>query len=126
MMLKQKLEWSCAYFINTAAYLYLKVRDEIEQLLDDDGDMAEMYLTDKLLAQQEGSVTPTSPGHGFGPVSPSGDSHAPSTLPPYSLEDPTLQSDGQASDGEDGYVWLPMRYASWYSDSFTVPCFYLL
>lgn len=79
-----------------------KVRDEIEQLLDDDGDMAEMYLTDKLLAQQEGSVTPTSPGHGFGPVSPSGDSHAPSTLPPYNLEDPTLQSDGQASDGEDG------------------------
>eukprot|EP00249_Psilotum_nudum_P011529 c23225_g1_i1 orf=230-1561(+) len=29
-----------------------KVRDEIEQLLDDDGDMAEMYLTNKLLEQQ--------------------------------------------------------------------------
>ncbi|KAM7255194.1 hypothetical protein ACFE04_020435 [Oxalis oulophora] len=25
----------------------LEVRDEIEQLLDDDGDMAEMYLTEK-------------------------------------------------------------------------------
>lgn len=82
----------------------MKVRDEIEQLLDDDGDMAEMYLTDKLLAQQEGSVSPTSPGHGFGSVSPSADSHAPSTLPAFNLEDPTLQSDGQASDGEDGYV----------------------
>lgn len=30
----------------------LKVRDEIEQLLDDDGDMAEMYLTEKMLRQQ--------------------------------------------------------------------------
>lgn len=28
-----------------------KVRDELEQLLDDDGDMAEMYLTDKLMGQ---------------------------------------------------------------------------
>lgn len=27
----------------------LQVRDEIEQLMDDDGDMAEMYLTDKKL-----------------------------------------------------------------------------
>lgn len=31
----------------------LKVRDEIEQLLDDDGDMAEMYLTEKMLRQQQ-------------------------------------------------------------------------
>ena len=83
---------------------FLKVRDEIEQLLDDDGDMAEMYLTDKLLAQQEGSVYPPSPGHGFGSVSPSGDSYAPSTLNPFNPEDPTLQSDG-VSDGEDGYVY---------------------
>jgi magnesium transporter len=28
-------------------YLYIQVRDEIEQLMDDDGDMAEMYLTEK-------------------------------------------------------------------------------
>jgi len=26
---------------------YIQVRDEIEQLMDDDGDMAEMYLTEK-------------------------------------------------------------------------------
>nr|XP_043624758.1 magnesium transporter MRS2-3 [Erigeron canadensis] len=32
-----------------------KVRDELEQLLDDDGDMAEMYLTDKLEQQLENS-----------------------------------------------------------------------
>nr|GEV37455.1 magnesium transporter MRS2-3-like [Tanacetum cinerariifolium] len=32
-----------------------KVRDELEQLLDDDGDMAEMYLTDKLEQQLEKS-----------------------------------------------------------------------
>ncbi|KAI5084687.1 hypothetical protein GOP47_0000856 [Adiantum capillus-veneris] len=31
-----------------------KVRDELEQLLDDDGDMAEMYLTDKLMGQADG------------------------------------------------------------------------
>lgn len=34
----------------------MKVRDEVEHLLDDDGDMAEMYLTNKLLRNQlEGS-----------------------------------------------------------------------
>ncbi|XP_031132116.1 magnesium transporter MRS2-3-like [Ipomoea triloba] len=32
-----------------------KVRDELEHLLDDDDDMAEMYLTEKLLQQLEGS-----------------------------------------------------------------------
>ncbi|VFQ81867.1 unnamed protein product [Cuscuta campestris] len=32
-----------------------KVRDELEHLLDDDEDMAEMYLTEKLLQQHEGS-----------------------------------------------------------------------
>ncbi|PWA66406.1 magnesium transporter 4 [Artemisia annua] len=32
-----------------------KVRDELEQLLDDDGDMAEMYLTDKLEQQLDDS-----------------------------------------------------------------------
>eukprot|EP00249_Psilotum_nudum_P011944 c23481_g1_i1 orf=444-1946(-) len=38
-----------------------KVRDELEQLLDDDGDMAEMYLTDKLLSQQsDGPPSPSS------------------------------------------------------------------
>ncbi|KAH9297325.1 hypothetical protein KI387_029007, partial [Taxus chinensis] len=35
------------------------VRDELEQLLDDDGDMNEMYLTDKLIRQQhEGLDSP--------------------------------------------------------------------
>ncbi|KAH9297324.1 hypothetical protein KI387_029006 [Taxus chinensis] len=35
------------------------VRDELEQLLDDDGDMNEMYLTDKLMRQQiEGLGSP--------------------------------------------------------------------
>ena len=29
----------------------LKVRDELEHLLDDDDDMAEMYLTDKMVQQ---------------------------------------------------------------------------
>ncbi|CAM6089765.1 unnamed protein product [Calypogeia fissa] len=49
-----------------------KVRDEIEQLLDDDGDMAEMYLTDKLLrAQMEGSVSPKSSHGRSNPMSPS-------------------------------------------------------
>ena len=33
----------------------LQVRDELEQLLDDDGDMAEMYLTDKLEQQLDNS-----------------------------------------------------------------------
>ncbi|KAL1802032.1 hypothetical protein DCAR_0933543 [Daucus carota subsp. sativus] len=33
-----------------------KVRDELEQLLDDDEDMAEMYLTDKLLQHLENST----------------------------------------------------------------------
>ncbi|ONK74585.1 uncharacterized protein A4U43_C03F8000 [Asparagus officinalis] len=37
-----------------------KVRDELEQLLDDDDDMAEMYLTDKLL-QQNVCTTGSSP-----------------------------------------------------------------
>jgi hypothetical protein len=46
----------------------LKVRDEIEQLLDDDGDMAEMYLTQKYLAQLEGSPR-SSQGHS-NPMSP--------------------------------------------------------
>ncbi|GKC15346.1 magnesium transporter MRS2-3, partial [Tanacetum coccineum] len=36
-----------------------KVRDELEHLLDDDGDMAEMYLTDKLM-QQLGNAFETS------------------------------------------------------------------
>ncbi|EFJ18182.1 hypothetical protein SELMODRAFT_53759, partial [Selaginella moellendorffii] len=39
-----------------------KVRDEIEQLLDDDGDMAEMYLTDKLSRQQLDGV-PSPPAY---------------------------------------------------------------
>lgn len=74
--------------------------------------MAEMYLTDKLLAHQEAaSVSPSSPGHGFGSVSSSADSH----VPPFNLEDATLQSDGgQISDGEDGYVHYLCRSHYWY------------
>ncbi|XP_024369036.1 magnesium transporter MRS2-3 [Physcomitrium patens] len=87
-----------------------KVRDEIEQLLDDDGDMAEMYLTDKLLAQQEGSVSPSSPGPGFGSVSPGADSHT--THLPFNPDDPTLQSDGQVSDDEDGVNGGPESLAN--------------
>jgi Mg2+ and Co2+ transporter CorA len=34
-----------------------KVRDELEHLLDDDDDMAEMYLTEKMLEQLENSST---------------------------------------------------------------------
>ncbi|XP_037465725.1 magnesium transporter MRS2-B-like [Triticum dicoccoides] len=33
-----------------------KVRDEIEQLMDDDGDMAEMYLTEKKMRMESSSV----------------------------------------------------------------------
>lgn len=37
----------------------LKVRDELEHLLDDDGDMAEMYLTAKLI-EKRGNDSPAS------------------------------------------------------------------
>ena len=36
-------------------YTIFQVRDELEHLLDDDEDMAEMYLTDKLQQQLEHS-----------------------------------------------------------------------
>ncbi|KAJ0969813.1 hypothetical protein J5N97_022690 [Dioscorea zingiberensis] len=41
------------------------VRDELEHLLDDDDDMAEMYLTDKLLQQHfsDGSTHSSPNGH---------------------------------------------------------------
>lgn len=32
-------------------FIFCQVRDELENLLDDDEDMAEMYLTDKLMQQ---------------------------------------------------------------------------
>ncbi|KAL2634720.1 hypothetical protein R1flu_006199 [Riccia fluitans] len=41
-----------------------KVRDEIEKLLDDDGDMAEMYLTDKLLRNQLETILSTTSSEG--------------------------------------------------------------
>lgn len=78
------------------------MRDEIEQLLDDDGDMAEMYLTDKLLAQQEGSMSPTSTENGFGPISPErrvGVNARGQT--PCNLEESSLQPDELNSDEED-------------------------
>nr|VDD64924.1 unnamed protein product [Brassica oleracea] len=47
-----------------------KVRDEIEQLMDDDGDMAEMYLTEKK-KRMEGSLSLPNDGVSFSaPVSP--------------------------------------------------------
>lgn len=82
----------------------MKVRDEIEQLLDDDGDMAEMYLTDKLLQQQEVSVSPSSSSQAFGPVSPTIadtpllDSNQ---APPVSSNTAAFQFDGPGSDGEE-------------------------
>lgn len=43
-------------------YGYLQVRDELEHLLDDDEDMAEMYLTEKIVQQQlENSSTSSIP-----------------------------------------------------------------
>lgn len=38
--------WSCILVL-LLLHAYIQVRDEIEQLMDDDGDMAEMYLTEK-------------------------------------------------------------------------------
>lgn len=38
-------------------FCVLQVRDELEHLLDDDEDMAEMYLTEKLLERLENSST---------------------------------------------------------------------
>lgn len=41
-------------------FIQFQVRDELEHLLDDDEDMAEMYLTEKLLQQLENSSTGSS------------------------------------------------------------------
>jgi magnesium transporter len=38
--------------IRKLTYDHLQVRDELENLLDDDADMAELYLTDKLAKQK--------------------------------------------------------------------------
>ncbi len=43
-------------------HLYVQVRDEIEQLMDDDSDMAEMYLTEKKEQQTEFSFFDQKPG----------------------------------------------------------------
>lgn len=43
------LDFNYVYYL-----LYTQVRDELEHLLDDDMDMAEMYLTDKLAHQRAG------------------------------------------------------------------------
>lgn len=37
--------------------MYGQVRDELEHLLDDDMDMAEMYLTEKLMDQRAGETS---------------------------------------------------------------------
>ena len=41
------------FFQYSNPFFSLKVRDEIEQLMDDDGDMAEMYLTEKKMRMEE-------------------------------------------------------------------------
>ena len=44
----------CSYFVYfyvNFGHTYLQVMDELEHLLDDDEDMAEMYLTEKLVQQ---------------------------------------------------------------------------
>lgn len=46
--------------IDIYAHLISQVRDELENLLDDDGDMAELYLTDKLVQQQHDNSSPAS------------------------------------------------------------------
>lgn len=38
-------------------HVHVQVRDELENLLDDDEDMAEMYLTEKLQQQLKSSST---------------------------------------------------------------------
>ncbi|CAI5493227.1 unnamed protein product [Closterium sp. Naga37s-1] len=100
-----------------------KVRDEIEQLMDDDGDMAEMYLTQKRLLAEERSESERLGGHrddgsdhshtpreslgGFGssisaPVSPAGSptKHTPrlaSHQPPFNNYQERHCLDGQPS-----------------------------
>ncbi|CAI5523744.1 unnamed protein product [Closterium sp. Naga37s-1] len=100
-----------------------KVRDEIEQLMDDDGDMAEMYLTQKRLLAEERSESERLGGHrddgsdhshtpreslgGFGssisaPVSPAGSptKHTPrlaSHQPPFNNYQERHYLDGQPS-----------------------------
>ncbi|CAK9211768.1 unnamed protein product [Sphagnum troendelagicum] len=64
-----------------------KVRDEIEQLLDDDGDMAEMYLTDKLLRQQlDEPLSPNSSDTCFGSPTLASLPILESHVPPVDLE----------------------------------------
>lgn len=69
----------------------LKVRDEIEQLLDDDGDMAEMYLTDKLLRQQlDEPLSPNSSDTCFGSPTLASLPILESHVPPVDLEESLL------------------------------------
>lgn len=68
-----------------------KVRDEIEQLLDDDGDMAEMYLTDKLLRQQlDEPLSPNSSDTCFGSPTLASLPILESHVPPVDLEESLL------------------------------------
>lgn len=47
--------FSCLLSLNVLMHAHIdwQVRDEIEHLLDDDDDMAEMYLTDKLSVESD-------------------------------------------------------------------------
>lgn len=97
--------------------LCLKVRAEIEHLLDDDGDMAEMYLTDKFLRQQlEGRLPPDSPDTFYDPITPTQDDAVTPSDDPESphayLEEPSaphqadLDSDPNVSSRSADYSEL--------------------
>lgn len=54
----------CLWFdISTNMSCFCKVRDELEQLLDDDDDMEDLYLTRKLTADQPSSATGSDPSN---------------------------------------------------------------
>lgn len=54
ILLSPSLTFHKALFFFTHCFFSLQVRDELEHLLDDDMDMAEMYLSEKLARQQVG------------------------------------------------------------------------
>ncbi len=88
------LEWNQMIFTwhrSEGFICCLKVRDEIEQLLDDDGDMAEMYLTDKLLRQQlDEPLSPNSSDTCFGSPTLASLPILESHVPPVDLEESLL------------------------------------
>ncbi|KAL8123107.1 magnesium transporter MRS2-1-like isoform X1 [Apium graveolens] len=79
-----------------------KVRDEIEQLMDDDGDMAEMYLTDKKGRMESSSIYGDQSLMGFGSIDPAFSLSAPITpvsSPPDSRKLEKTLSTGRSRHG---------------------------